>query len=104
MDFVLDYIPFWIVAYGTAVVAWSCAGRFLLELMVPPDSPNYILRWFRLLTDWAVRLAALVTPRFFHTRYLPLITAFWAFVVRFALTTLLLLQGMVPVVSRGGAP
>lgn len=101
-DFVLDYLPFWFVAYGTAIVAWSCVGRFLLELLLPPDSPNYILRWFRLLSDWAVRAVRFITPAFFHTRYLPLITAYWAFVVRFALTTMLLMNGMVPVISRGG--
>lgn len=100
-DFVFDYLPFWLVAYGTAIVAWSCVGRFLLELLLPPDSPNYILRWFRLLTEWAVRAVRFITPAFFHTRYLPLITAYWAFVARFALTTALLMNGMVPAISTG---
>lgn len=100
-DFVLDYLPFWLVTYGTAVVAWSCVGRYLLELLVPPGSTNYILRWFRLLTDWAVRAVGFVTPSFLHNRHLPLITAFWAFVLRFALGTVLLMQGLAPVVSRG---
>jgi len=102
-DFILDYVPFLLVTYGTAIVAWSCVGRFLLELVLPPNSPNYIYRWFRLLTQWAVRAVAVITPRFFHTRHLLLITAFWTFVARFALTTILLAYGMVPVISRAGA-
>lgn len=95
-DFILDFLPFWIVTYATAIVAWSCVGRFLLELIIPPTSPNYILRWFHLLTNWAVRAAAFITPRFFHTRYLPLITAYWTFVIRFAAYTAMLQNGMVP--------
>lgn len=103
-DFVLGYLPFWIVAYGTAIVAWSCVGRFLLELLVPPTSPNYILRWFQRLTNWAVAATRAITPRFFHTRHLPLITAYWAFVVRFAATTWMLNHGLVPALSQGAAP
>ncbi|CAA7626427.1 hypothetical protein [Magnetospirillum sp. UT-4] len=103
-DFVFGYIPFWIVAYGTAVVAWSCVGRFMLELFLPPNSSNYILRWFHLLTQWAVVGVRVFTPALFHTRYLLLITAYWAFVVRFVLTTILLNYGLVPLVSKGAAP
>lgn len=100
-DFVTGFVPFWIVTYGTAIVAWSCVGRFLLEIMLPPDSPNYILRWFQRLTNWAIRLTQVITPRFFHTRYLPLITAYWTFVIRFVATTWLLSQGMVPTLTPG---
>ncbi|HSV28974.1 MAG TPA: hypothetical protein VLL76_05430 [Candidatus Omnitrophota bacterium] len=103
-DFVFGYLPFWIVTYGTAVVAWSCVGRFLLEMIVPPQSSNYILKWFQRLTNWAIRLTKLVTPAFFHTRYLPLITFYWTYVVRFVLTTWLLTQGMVPAITQGAAP
>lgn len=100
-NIVLDYLPFTIVTYGTAVVAWSCAGRFVLEMFIPPQSDNYILKWFQRLTDWAVLLVRFITPAFFHTRYLLLITFYWTFVVRFILTTILLAYGMVPLISKG---
>lgn len=97
--FQFETLPFWIVAYGTAIIGWSCVGRFLLELILAPDSPNYILRWFHLLTGWAMWLTRFITPRFFHTRHLPLITAYWTFVLRFVAVTWLLMYRMVPVVA-----
>jgi hypothetical protein len=104
--FIFGYLPFWIVTYGTAFVAWSCVGRFLLELVIAPDSPqyrtNYILRWFRLFTDWAILPVAFITPRILINRYLPLITFFWFFVLRFVLSTILLQYDMVPRLSGGG--
>ena len=61
-DFFWGYLPFWIWAYGLAVVAWTCLGRFMLGFMVPPNSGNYIWRAFRFLTDWAIALIRLITP------------------------------------------
>ncbi|MBI3514667.1 MAG: YggT family protein [Proteobacteria bacterium] len=82
--FFWGYLPFWLWTYGLAVVAWSCIGRFLLGFMLPPDSPNYIWRWFRRMTDWAIALVGLITPRYVDQRYAPLVAMYWCFLIRYA--------------------
>jgi hypothetical protein len=95
-DFFWDFLPFWIVNYGLAVIAWSCVGRFLLSLMIPPDNPNYILRWFVRLTVWPVRAGAFVTPAFVQPRYVVLLTACWCFGLRFVSFPVFNALGMLP--------
>lgn len=100
-DFFWNYLPFWVVSYATAIVAWSAVGRFVLEFFVPPNSSNYILRWFQLLTNWAIRLAAFITPAYVNPRFLPLCTAFWCFALRYVFFFILLANGMVPKAQGG---
>ena len=90
------YLPFWLWTYGLAVVAWTCIGRFLLGFIVPPDSPNYIWRWFRRLTDWAVALVGLITPRYVDQRYAPLVTTYWFFLIRYASWPVFAALGLAP--------
>jgi fucose permease len=79
-DQLWSFLPFWIVNYGLAIVVWSCIGRFLLSWAVPAIQPqNYIWRAFVALTEWSVRLAAFITPRYVRPIYLPLIAAFWLY-------------------------
>ena len=69
---------FWALNYGLAAMAWSCFGRFLLSFFVPAVQPgNYIWRGFVLITGWAVRVTALVTPAHVPPILLPLVAAFW---------------------------
>ncbi len=98
----LDHLPFWVMSYTLAVVGWTCVGRFLLGLFLPPDSPNYIWRAFRALTDWAVRAVSVVTPQAVPVPLLVPITALWVFVLRGVLSLAMLAAGMVP--SLGPAP
>ncbi|MDK9723033.1 MAG: hypothetical protein OEL53_17835 [Rhodospirillales bacterium] len=82
-DYFLNFLPFWVVMYGLAVVAWTCLGRFILAIFVKDSSKNYILRWFERLTDWPIDLIALITPRAVAPGLLPLVTAVWFFLFRF---------------------
>ncbi|MBI5121288.1 MAG: hypothetical protein HZA67_09800 [Rhodospirillales bacterium] len=82
-DYFLNFLPFWVVMYGLAVVAWTCLGRFILAIFVKDSSKNYILRWFERLTDWPIRFIALITPRAVAPGLLPLVTAVWFFLFRF---------------------
>jgi hypothetical protein len=100
--FILGYLPFWIVTYGLAVVGWTCAGRFLLQFLVPPGSENYIWRAFLALTDWAVAGAALLVPRYVAPVFLPLVAAFWIFVVRIGLGVAMLAAGWAPRIGQAG--
>lgn len=99
--FLLGYLPFWLATYALAAVGWTCIGRFLMQWVVPPDSSNYIWRAFRWLTDWAVAAARLLVPRAVSPHFLPLVAAFWLFVLRISLGVAMLAAGWAP---RIGAP
>lgn len=101
-DFLLGYLPFWIVTYTLSAVGWTCLGRFLLSFFVPPDSALYIWRAFRWITDWAVGAAAAVTPRLVPPILLAPIAALWVFVVRAAASLAMLAAGMVPTLGAAG--
>ncbi|NYZ11547.1 hypothetical protein HL658_03215 [Azospirillum sp. RWY-5-1] len=98
-DFLLGHLPFWIVTYALSVVAWSCVGRWLLSIFVPPDSPNYIWRAFRTLTDWAVAAVAVITPRAVPGALLVPVTALWVFLIRGVVSVAMFAAGMVPTVA-----
>lgn len=102
-DFIFGHLPFWIVNYGLSAVAWTCIGRAMLSLFVPSLQPtNYIWRAFVLITDWAVRAVAFVTPSVVAPGWLPLLTAFWLFWVRVVLFFVMAGAGLVPTLGGGG--
>ncbi|MCC7427488.1 MAG: YggT family protein [Alphaproteobacteria bacterium] len=96
VDFLLDYPLFTLANYGLAVVAWTCIGRFILGGFLGPDSPHYILRFFRRLTDWAVRIVRVITPSYVPDGILPLIAFVWLFVLRVVIGAMLLAYGLAP--------
>jgi hypothetical protein len=98
-DFILDYLPFWIVTYAAALTGWACLARFLMQAFLPIDSPNYIWRGFLLLTNWAVAVAARLVPSFVTGFYLPLVAAYWLFVFRMIFGLLMLGAGLAPSIS-----
>ena len=95
-EFFWSHLPFWIVMYGLAVVAWTCLGRFVLAIFVKDSSKNYILRWFERLTDWPIALVDLFTPRAVARGLMPLVTAIWFFLLRFIAFMVFLNAGMLP--------
>ena len=32
-DFFWSYLPYWVVAYGLAIIGWTCVGRFLMSAL-----------------------------------------------------------------------
>jgi hypothetical protein len=46
-----SYWYFHLPNYAFAVLFWTLIGRFMFGFFLPPDSPNYIYRWFRRLTE-----------------------------------------------------
>lgn len=99
-DFVLGYLPFWILNYGLAIVLWSCLGRFMLSFFVPRLQPgNYIYRAFHFLSDWAVRATRFITPSFVLPIFLPLLAAIWVFYLRVAVFIVMYWAGLTPAVT-----
>lgn len=99
--FFWGHLPFWIIMYGLAVVAWTCLGRFILAFMVKDSSKNYILRWFERLTNWAISLVDLITPKAVARGLMPLVTAVWFFFLRFVIFLFFLNAGLLPQMGAG---
>ncbi len=101
---VFSFLPFWIGTYGLAVIAWTSLGRFVLQVMVAPDSRNYIWRGFRFLTDWWFAAVRFVTPLYILPVFMPLVAAFWAFALRYVFSLTMFAMGFAPRLStmQGG--
>lgn len=97
--------PFWqhwyfhLPNYILAVLLYTLLGRFLLSFILPPDSSNYIWRFFRRLTDPVLAATGFITPRFIAPLLLPLVGAFWLGVLRVALLFAALASGLGPQLS-----
>ena len=79
--------PYWYFHfpnYAFAVLFWTLIGRFMFAIFLPPDSPNYIYRWFRRLTDWVMRPVAYITPSIVPPLALAPIAAYWVAMARIA--------------------
>ena len=101
--FITEHLAFWILMYVLALTAWACVGRFLMQVIVPHDSPNYIWRGFRLLTDWAIWFARRAVPSYVDARFMPLVAACWLFGIRLVSGVLLLSAGFGPRITPPGA-
>jgi YggT family protein len=75
---------------------YTLIGRFFLTFIFPPDASNYIWRGFRFVTDWAVAATGFITPRYVLPLFLPLIGAFWLFVLRHVYFVILTDAGAAP--------
>jgi uncharacterized protein YggT (Ycf19 family) len=79
-----------------AAVMYTFLGRALLGLLVDPDSPNYIWRFFCRITDPFVALVALVTPKATVPVVLWLFGVVWLFWLRVFLLYAFLVLGLGP--------
>jgi len=78
------------------VLFWTLIVRFIFALFLPPDSPNYIYRWFRRLTNWLMRPVAYITPSIVPPVALAPIAAFWVAIARVAFFMGLYAAGLTP--------
>ncbi|HEV8255380.1 MAG TPA: YggT family protein [Casimicrobiaceae bacterium] len=91
-----SYWYFHFTNYAFAVLFWTLIGRFMFAIFLPPDSPNYIYRWFRRLTDWLMRPVAYITPSIVPPLALAPIAAYWVAMVRIAFFMALYAAGLTP--------
>lgn len=94
--FFLKYWYFHIPNYALAVLIYTLMGRFLLGLMMPPQSANYIWRFFLRITDPILRLADWLIPRMVAAPLRPLAAAFHLFVLRLVFWIVLAQNGLAP--------
>ena len=102
-NFILGYLPFWVVTYLLALTGWACLGRFMMQLFMTPANSNYIWRGFLLLTNWAVWIATRLVPSYVTPPFLPLVAAFWLFAVRMIFGLVMVSLGYAPRISPPGA-
>jgi YggT family protein len=96
-DQLLGYWYFHLPNYLLAALGYTLLARFVLGLFVAPDWNNYIWLFFRRVTDPAMRAAAYITPaQIGTTPFLPIIAAFWTFLLRFAWYLILAAAGLSP--------
>ena len=102
MDAPVQFYEYWyfhLPNYLLAVLMYSLLGRFLLTLVFPPDSKNYIFRAFIAVTDPVVAAVRFVTPRAVPALVTVLFSAVWLLVMRFALLVGFSAAGIAPTVS-----
>ena len=79
-----------------AALMYTLLGRVLLGLLLDPDSPNYIWRFFCRVTDPVVAVVAVVTPKAAAPVIVWLFGVVWLFWLRVGLLYLFLVLGAVP--------
>lgn len=93
---IVTYWYFHVPNFVLAVLMYTLFGRVLLGLFVPPDSPNYIWRFFVRLTDPVVAAIALVTPKATAPVVIWLFGIVWLFWLRVLLLFVLIVLGIPP--------
>ena len=79
-----------------AALMYTLLGRVLLGLLLDPDSPNYIWRFFCRLTDPVVAIVAAITPKATAPVVLWMFGFVWLFWLRVLLLNLFLALGALP--------
>jgi hypothetical protein len=82
-----------------AALMYTLLGRVLLGLIVQPDSSNYIWRFFCRITDPAVAVVSVVTPKAVSPVVVWLLGVVWLFWLRVILLHVFLYFGAVPKVG-----
>lgn len=82
--------------YALSVLFWTLIGRFMFAVFLPADSPNYIFRWFRRLTDWLMPGVRFITPSIVPALALAPVAAFWVAIARVAFFMALYAAGLTP--------
>jgi YggT family protein len=93
----LTYWYYHLPDYLLAALMYTVLGRVALSLFLEADAPNYIWRFFCRVTDPAIALVALLTPKATAQIVLWLFTFVWLFWLRFVLLVLFRTTGLIPV-------
>lgn len=91
-----SYWYFHLPNYALSVLFYTLWGRFLLGMVLKPDTKNYIYRWFCRLTDWLVYPVAFITPRILPSIVLAPVASFWVIVMRIAFFAIMYATGLTP--------
>ena len=93
---ILTHWYFHLPNFILAALMYTLLGRAILALFVHPDSPNYIWRFFCLITDPVVAAVAAVTPKAAAPVVIWLFGLVWLFWLRVGLLILFTMYGIAP--------
>jgi len=93
------YWYFHLPNFVLAALMYTLLGRVILGLIVQPEASNYIWRFFCRVTDPAVAVVALVTPKAAAPVIVWLFGVVWLFWLRVLLLNVFLILGVVPKLS-----
>lgn len=99
----LSFWYFHLPNFLLAVLMYTLLARVLLGLMVDPDSPNYIWRFFCSITNPVVALVSFATPKAVPPVVIWLFGFVWLFWLRVALLYLFLSFGVLQAGSAGAS-
>lgn len=94
-----EHFHFFAPIYLLGALGYTLLGRLLLGLFLPTPAlreRNYIWRFFRLLTDWFLRLLEPLTPSFLTDWAVLLYAFFWTLLARLLFYIALHLAGLAP--------
>jgi uncharacterized protein YggT (Ycf19 family) len=96
---ILTYWYFHLPNFVLAAAMYTMLGRALLGIVVPPESSNYIWRFFCRVTDPIINLFAWVTPKATAPVVLWLFCFVWLFWLRVLMLAVFAYTGTLPSVS-----
>ena len=99
-DLFWDYLPYHLGNYLLAALMYTAIGRMLLQLFVPPNTENNIMRLFIWESDPVLPATRVITPRFVQDGLLPLVAIFWIIFLRVVFWILMTGFGMTPSLSE----
>lgn len=100
-DQLLGYWYFHLPNYLLAALGYTLLARFALGFFVAPEWNNYIWRFFRRVTDPCLAATSYITPaEIGATVFLPVIAAFWTFLLRYLWFFALWRAGLAPQVGQ----
>ena len=91
-----SYWYFHLPNYAFALLFWTLIGRSMFSFFLKADSPNFMYRWFRRLTDWLIRPVGYVTPSIVPPLAIAPIAAFWVAIARVAFFMTMYASGLTP--------
>ncbi len=100
-NLVIEYWYYFLADYALAVLIYTLLGRLLLSFFLPPDSSNYIWRFFRRITDPFCAAVRFASPAAIHPILIVPLTAAWLFFLRFAMVQVFRNYGLLPPLGAG---
>ena len=76
---------FHLVNLALAALMYTMIGRLILEFLLGPDNPNFILRAFARITDPAVHVVRAVTPSVVPALLVQVLAVVWLIIARVGL-------------------
>lgn len=101
----IPLLPFWyfhLPNYVLAALMYTLIGRFLLGMIAPAGSNNYILRAFVTVTDPVVKVVRFITPLAIALPLVLVFGALWLMLLRVGLFLAMVSYGLGPVTGKGG--